>query len=210
VNGKRRIDDPDDWVAKELRFALENKPASVIPIFVERAQVPFADQLPSGLRSLTNIKGERLSVASWERDIKSFLSTIENKFGLVPKNEKYRFPEPDPLKAKTNPVSWSDLQAELKYKLPLWTVEFSDDPVHLNNKRMELTRRLEFSTFERAIEFVRKISEYSTQFDYHSRWMNIWRTLIIWLSTWDAGHRITFFDIKLARHIEKTYKEFNK
>ncbi|NJO36241.1 MAG: 4a-hydroxytetrahydrobiopterin dehydratase, partial [Rhodospirillales bacterium] len=36
-------------------------------------------------------------------------------------------------------------------------------------------------------------------------WMNIWRTVTIWLCTWDAGHRVTELDLQFAKTIDRIY-----
>ena len=51
TSGRRRIDDPDDFVHREVGAAL-SKGISVIPVLVHGATMPRADELPEALRSL--------------------------------------------------------------------------------------------------------------------------------------------------------------
>ena len=51
ADGQRRRDDPDDYVAMELRLALESG-LPVIPVLVHGARMPPADQLPEAIRAL--------------------------------------------------------------------------------------------------------------------------------------------------------------
>jgi CHASE2 domain-containing sensor protein len=50
--GSRRIDDPDDWVRRELEAALERREALLIPVLLDGASVPAAEDLPESLRGL--------------------------------------------------------------------------------------------------------------------------------------------------------------
>lgn len=43
---------------------------------------------------------------------------------------------------------------------------------------------------------------------HHPRWENIWKTVRVYLTTWDIGHRISDRDIQLARYFDRAYVEF--
>lgn len=51
-NDRRRLDNVDDWVRKEISLALSNS-RYVIPILVDGAQLPKADDLPYEIKGLT-------------------------------------------------------------------------------------------------------------------------------------------------------------
>lgn len=51
ANGKKRLDDPDDFVRIEIQSALE-RAIPVIPLLVQGAQMPIEEDLPASLRSL--------------------------------------------------------------------------------------------------------------------------------------------------------------
>jgi pterin-4a-carbinolamine dehydratase len=59
------------------------------------------------------------------------------------------------------------------------------------------------------MDFMQQAAKYVSNLDHHPRWMNIWRTVTVWLSTWDAGHRVTLLDVSLARFLERTYQQVN-
>ncbi len=42
---------------------------------------------------------------------------------------------------------------------------------------------------------------------HHPRWENQWRTVTVYLSTWDIGFRISQLDIDLAGILDRIYKE---
>lgn len=51
-SGKRRLDDPDDWVRIEVREALQRDDVRVVPLLVEGATIPRESDLPPGLKAL--------------------------------------------------------------------------------------------------------------------------------------------------------------
>jgi len=54
--GGRRLDDPDDYVRREVATALRSS-TLVIPVFVDGADMPESDELPEDLQSLTRRQG---------------------------------------------------------------------------------------------------------------------------------------------------------
>ncbi len=68
ASGRRRIDDPDDFVHREVGAAL-SKGISVIPVLVHGATMPRADELPEALRSLARRQAIDLSDHRWDRDL---------------------------------------------------------------------------------------------------------------------------------------------
>jgi hypothetical protein len=66
--GRARLDDPDDFVRLELEAALTRN-VRVIPILVEGARMPRADQLPASLAKLVRRHALELSPSRFESDI---------------------------------------------------------------------------------------------------------------------------------------------
>jgi len=52
AQGKRRLDDPNDFVRIEVESALKNPRTRVIPVLVDNAVMPVADELPDSLAEL--------------------------------------------------------------------------------------------------------------------------------------------------------------
>ncbi|HXQ34358.1 MAG TPA: toll/interleukin-1 receptor domain-containing protein, partial [Anaerolineales bacterium] len=50
--GKRRLDDPNDFVRIEVEEALKNPKTRVIPVLVDNANMPVAEELPASLAEL--------------------------------------------------------------------------------------------------------------------------------------------------------------
>jgi pterin-4a-carbinolamine dehydratase len=208
-NGTRRIEEPTDWVHREIKFALEKRRESIVPILIDGVPALAAAQLPVPLQPLVEIQALKVNVDNWNSDIEALVQLLKEKYSFQPKSSKYRFPKPNPAIAKTIPYPWNDLTAEVLGQLSRWRIEFSDDPEKLHYKRVELTRDFDFKSFDQAMEFVNVAAKYATEADHHPRWMNVWRTVTVWLSTWDAGHRVTVLDVNFARFLERTYKKFD-
>jgi pterin-4a-carbinolamine dehydratase len=45
------------------------------------------------------------------------------------------------------------------------------------------------------------------QLKHHPRWENVFRTVTVWLSTWDTGHVISKLDFDLARHLDALFEQ---
>jgi pterin-4a-carbinolamine dehydratase len=43
---------------------------------------------------------------------------------------------------------------------------------------------------------------------HHPTWENVWRSVRIFLTTWDIGCRVSDRDVQLAKYFENTYKVF--
>jgi hypothetical protein len=65
--GRRRLDDPDDYVVLELRAALE-RDIRVIPVLVDGAEVPSQNSLPPSLRPLVRRNAVRLDYETFRSD----------------------------------------------------------------------------------------------------------------------------------------------
>jgi hypothetical protein len=57
--GKRRVDQPDDWVRQEVALAL-NEDKKVIPVLVGNLKMILAEDFPDDLKSLSDIKFQKL------------------------------------------------------------------------------------------------------------------------------------------------------
>jgi pterin-4a-carbinolamine dehydratase len=208
ADGTRRIDNDEDWVHREIRLALALKKGALVPLLVDDARPLRAQELPAELQELASIQPLKLDINDWDKSIGLIVKVLRDKFEFARKPVKYTFPKPDPLVSKTIAIPWDELDASVREHLPSWRIEFSDDPERLQYTRVELARDFEFKSFKRAMEFVQIVAAHAKTVDHHPRWMNIWRTVTIWLSTWDAGHRVTALDVEFARFLEREFKNF--
>jgi hypothetical protein len=74
--GKRRLDDPNDFVRLEIEAALQ-RGVLVIPILVRGAKMPLARQLPASLAELVHHNALELSPTSFEFDTGRLLKVLD-------------------------------------------------------------------------------------------------------------------------------------
>ena len=87
--------------------------------------------------------------------------------------------------------------------------ELDDKRVGPNRKKkLELMRTYEFASFEDAIHFISTAARHISKVDHHPDWENIWRTITVWLTTWDIGHKPSTYDVELAHYLNKLYKDY--
>src|ERR1700741_187489 len=67
---QRRIDNPEDFLRVEVASALKNERIRVIPVLIERASMPAAQDLPADLADLAFRNAIELSDGRWESDVR--------------------------------------------------------------------------------------------------------------------------------------------
>ena len=80
--GRRRLDDPDDFIRLEIASALGNSDVRVIPVLVEGAEMPAADQLPDDLKPLARRNAIELTDKRWEFDVSQLLEAVARALDL--------------------------------------------------------------------------------------------------------------------------------
>jgi len=80
-NGNRRLDSPDDPVREEVELALRSG-ARVIPVLVEEAGRPVADELPASLATLPRLQTLELRDRRWPSDLAELISELEAVGGV--------------------------------------------------------------------------------------------------------------------------------
>jgi len=81
--GRRRLDDPDDWVRVEIQAALE-RGVRVIPVLVDGVRPLRPEQLPAGLRKLARLNVLDLSYGRYEYDAARLLDLIQEVLASRP------------------------------------------------------------------------------------------------------------------------------
>jgi len=80
ASGRRRLDLPNDYVRLELATAVrQGKP--VIPLLVNRARMPGADELPEDLAPLARRNALELADQYWKWGIRELLEALEEIVG---------------------------------------------------------------------------------------------------------------------------------
>jgi pterin-4a-carbinolamine dehydratase len=90
---------------------------------------------------------------------------------------------------------------------PGWTVVTSPLPDDPSKTRTELHRVYRFASFDGALAFMQAAAPFINRTDHHPRWENAFKTLKVWLSTWDSGHVISEKDFELATHLNQLWDE---
>src|SRR5829696_2996673 len=80
--GRRRLDSSDDFVRLEIQAALTRK-VLVIPILVDEARMPRAEQLPDSLAGLVHRQALELSPARFAVDTGRLLRVLDKTLGQV-------------------------------------------------------------------------------------------------------------------------------
>ena len=76
--GRRRIDQPDDWVRREIELALGfEKPT--LPVLVEDAAMPPSEALPVEIAALASRQALHLRDAEWEDHMDILLEQLESR-----------------------------------------------------------------------------------------------------------------------------------
>ncbi|MDQ3940607.1 MAG: toll/interleukin-1 receptor domain-containing protein [Actinomycetota bacterium] len=76
-DGRRRLEDPDDFVGLEVGAALRRK-IPVIPVLVQRATMPDNDELPEALKPLRRRHAIELDDTRWNYDVGRLIQVLEN------------------------------------------------------------------------------------------------------------------------------------
>ena len=79
--GRRRIDDPADWVANEIWAGLSRK-ITVIPVLVDDARMPRSEELPPMLAGLSSRQAFTLRHESFNDDAARLVRDIERALAL--------------------------------------------------------------------------------------------------------------------------------
>lgn len=75
--GRRRLDNPEDWVRVEIASALESGATKrVIPVLVPGAEMPRAEDLPSDLAALARKQAVRITLERFRSDTQGLVSQV--------------------------------------------------------------------------------------------------------------------------------------
>jgi len=90
----------------------------------------------------------------------------------------------------------AERRAQVLGELTAWTAAEDRDAI---------TRTLQFSDFSAAWGFMSRVALVAEKMDHHPEWTNVWNTVLITLSTHDAGG-LTERDVELAQAIDRIAK----
>ena len=76
AEGRRRLDQPDDFVRLELTAALARPEVLIVPVLVEGATMPPADALPQEIRALARRQAVSLRDDTWDSDVERLVRSL--------------------------------------------------------------------------------------------------------------------------------------
>ena len=88
--GRVRIQKADDLVRAEIAIALASK-ITVIPVLVQDADMPTAEELPEDIRELAELNAVELSDRRWDHDTKGLMEVVGRILGIAQAK-----PDPEP------------------------------------------------------------------------------------------------------------------
>lgn len=90
---------------------------------------------------------------------------------------------------------------------PEWQVVPHIPPSRPEVEGIALKRTYTFLSFFDAIHFMNTASRFIDLKDHHPEWNNIWRTLVVYLTTWDIGLKPTMKDVDVATYLDELYEQ---
>ena len=200
--GRRRLDQPNDWVRLEILTALAARtPILPLPIGGGSEMLP-AEGLPPELQPLLNVQMLRLREERWDDDVDLVVAALVKDYGFIASDRRVILPQPEIQIPALAEAQLSDALQTLPGWEPVETLVAGDYP----NARQELRKAYRFPSFTAAIEFMRAAVDPIQKLQHHPRWENQWRTVTVFLSTWDVGNRITQLDVNLAHQLDAVYQ----
>jgi 4a-hydroxytetrahydrobiopterin dehydratase len=71
------------------------------------------------------------------------------------------------------------------------------------DKNDQLYKKFEFKDFNEAFAFMGEVAKAAENANHHPRWLNDWNVVEVWLTSHDAGDKVTDKDRKLAKTIDQ-------
>jgi pterin-4a-carbinolamine dehydratase len=209
--GRPRLEKPDDWVRREVLLALDSG-ATVIPIVFETS-LPEAEALPEELRRLRSWRAALVRDSSFDHDMEPVLLEIARKasatgMSVQPASgdaDRLPYPQP-PMKVPPAPMSDEELELVVTEVLPEWALVTGAD--RRTPGGVELFRPYRFRSFPDAIAFMSGAADFADNVNHHPRWENVFRTVYVYLTTWDLGHKVSHLDVTLAGFLDRQYDQY--
>jgi pterin-4a-carbinolamine dehydratase len=206
--GRRRIDDPSDWVRQEIATALEDGNKILIPVLIRGGDIPPKDVLPPDIANISSRQSIQIRRDYWDHDIKLLTAQIETKQSSTAQLKQPHSPYPTNVPIGPDPLDEKKIELILAGDLKGWKKAISPLPEDTSKVRVELFREYRFKSFQEAIHFMVQVAPGCDIAQHHPRWENLWKSLRVYLSTWDIDHRISDRDIQLARYFDRAYSDF--
>ena len=209
--GHTRLESDDDWVRKEVARALRHPADAVLPVLVNRSNLPDRKRLPEDLRKLLDIQAVSVRTSSWDVDVANLCKVLETRFAVPVKRVGELLPEPGEVKSLEEPLSDEALdKAAQKGLLNGWSVEMLHDANSTGLVRESLRKRFKCATDKEAFEFVNGMMPLTERLNHHPRVEIMYTSVTVRLSTFDAGYRITTHDRNMAVEIDRLFARVHR
>ncbi len=145
TDGRRRLDNPDDFVRLEIAKALERS-IRVIPVLVDGASMPRSSDLPPVLASLARRNAIELSNARWAFDVERLEQVIT---GVLVARGAVQIAPQSPVPARTRGIgskAWLGLLAAIVLAVGVWALWNAGSQGRVRNGNDEQNRPLSVET----------------------------------------------------------------
>jgi pterin-4a-carbinolamine dehydratase len=196
-------------VRREIETALASE-TKLLPVLVRAASIPPRDVLPESLQKLSSIQAIEIRRDYWDHDAQLLLAQLGGVTAKSTQARDARDPFPASPYEPPDPIDEDKLERILENEMAQWTQVATPLPSTPGKVRVELTREYKFKSFQAAILFMTQVAPGCDIAMHHPRWENVWKTLTVYLSTWDGGlHRITDRDITLAMYFDRAFTQYD-
>jgi formylglycine-generating enzyme required for sulfatase activity len=103
--GKRRLDDPADYLRQEIAVALVHN-IPVTPVLVQGATTPAPERVPEDLKELAFRNGFELSHTRWHSDVRELAHRLGLDDALAASSEPPARPTTQPAAPPSGPRAW--------------------------------------------------------------------------------------------------------
>lgn len=206
--GRRRLDDPDDWVRLELLQARALQKKILIRLVGGNNESLKKPALPTELQWLSDIQAKPLNDTNWQDDLQALIRELRDNFGYKDANILPPLPDPDAKGSmKGAEVLEPDrILAEIKrLDVKGWSLVENAIP-----PRLELRKMYQFESFLKAVSFMEFASVRIDEAKHHPRWENQFKSVTVYFSTWDVGSRVTHLDIEAAKTMDDFFNRFQE
>jgi hypothetical protein len=130
---ERRIDEPNDWVKREVERALSDQKKILIPILLSNEKLPPTDSLPESIKRITECQTIKIRKTNHDEDIDVLIKYIRkktNNSGSKNSNDVIE-EEEETLKY------WSNVFVKQPLRLPgpIWTVNCDRKEAYIDGVR---------------------------------------------------------------------------
>jgi pterin-4a-carbinolamine dehydratase len=213
--GRRRIDDPKDWVRREIEMALvehERRQMVIIPVLLGKAALT-EEALDESIRRVAAFQSKTIVESQWEEGLESLISTIADESGLQRavqqggRNPNGSPARPQRRQSTRTPMSDDAVRTAVE-PLAQWHLRRGPHPWGVGGQAQEITKTYDFESFVEATAFM---AYAATVIDgwkppHHPRWENQWKALTVFFTTWDVDCRVTELDIDAAKKFDRLFR----